>query len=246
MFRISGVPKKPRRAGGVAVTAASVAWSAAAMDLIRFFIDFFLHLDKHLGDFIRQFDTYTYALLFVIIFCETGLVVLPILPGDSLLFAAGTFAAIGQLNVWFLFGLLAVAAVLGDTVNYWIGHYIGPKVFHYEKSRWFNPAHLKKTHAFYEKYGAKTIIIARFVPIVRTFAPFVAGVGAMTYGKFIVYNVVGGVAWVAVCVTAGYQFAHVEFVQKNFSIAILAVVFISILPAIFEVTKAYLEKRNKK
>jgi membrane-associated protein len=223
-----------------------VAWCPAAMDLIRFFIDFFLHLDKHLGDVIQHYGELTYALLFVIIFCETGLVVLPILPGDSLLFAAGTFAAIGNLNVWFLFGLLAVAAILGDTVNYWIGHFIGPKVFHFEKSRWFNPAHLKKTHAFYEKYGAKTIIIARFVPIVRTFAPFVAGVGAMTYGKFILYNVVGGVAWVAICVTAGYKFARVEFVQKNFSIVILAVVFISILPAIYEVAKAYLEKRRAK
>jgi membrane-associated protein len=215
------------------------------MDVIRFFIDLFLHLDKHLGDVIQHYGSFTYALLFIIIFCETGRVVTPILPGDSLLFAAGTFAAIGNLNAFYLFGLLALAAILGDTANYWIGHFIGPKVFHYEKSRWFNPEHLKKTHAFYEKYGAKTIIIARFVPIVRTFAPFVAGVGAMTYGKFILYNVVGGIAWVAVCVTAGYQFANVEFVRNNFSLAILAVVFLSILPAIVEITKAYLERRNK-
>jgi membrane-associated protein len=216
------------------------------MDLIRFFVDLFLHLDKHLGDVIQHYGSFTYALLFIIVFCETGLVVMPILPGDSLLFAAGTFAAIGNLNAWFLFLLLAAAAILGDTVNYWIGHFIGPKVFHFEKSRWFNPAHLKKTHAFYEKYGAKTIIIARFVPIVRTFAPFVAGVGAMTYGKFILYNVVGGVAWVAVCVTAGYEFANVDFVRKNFSVAILAVVFLSIMPAIVEVTRAYLASRRRK
>jgi membrane-associated protein len=217
------------------------------MDLIRLFIDIFLHLDKHLGDVIQHYGSLTYAILFVIVFCETGLVVTPFLPGDSLLFAAGTFAAIGNLNIWFLFGLLSVAAILGDTANYWIGHYIGPKVFHYEKSRFFNPEHLKKTHAFYEKYGAKTIIFARFVPIIRTFAPFVAGVGAMTYGKFILYNVVGGIAWVAICVTAGYQFANVEMVRKNFSVVILVIVFISILPAMIEITKAYLaSKRDKK
>ena len=162
------------------------------MDLVHWFVDFFLHLDKHLAEVIQAYGTWTYALLFTIVFLETGLVVTPILPGDSLLFAAGSFAALGALDVGLLFVLLSVAAILGDTVNYAIGHYLGPKVFHFPKSRFFNPEHLRKTHAFYEKYGGKTIIIARFVPIVRTFAPFVAGIGAMSYARFLAYNVVGG------------------------------------------------------
>ena len=152
------------------------------MDLVHWFVDFFLHLDRHLAEVIQAYGTWTYALLFTIVFLETGLVVTPLLPGDSLLFAAGSFAALGALDVGLLFVLLSVAAILGDTVNYAIGHYLGPKVFHFPKSRFFNPEHLRKTHAFYEKYGGKTIIIARFVPIVRTFAPFVAGIGAMSYG----------------------------------------------------------------
>jgi membrane-associated protein len=204
------------------------------MEYVRWFIDFFLHLDKHLAEVIASYGVYTYALLFVIIFLETGLVVTPILPGDSLLFAAGTFAALGSLHVGVVFGLLAVAAVLGDTVNYAIGKYLGPKVFHFPKSRFFNPEHLKKTHAFYEKYGGKTIIIARFVPIVRTFAPFVAGIGAMTYPKFLAYNVVGGIAWVAICVFAGYFFGNLPFVRKNFSLVILAIIVISVMPAVIE------------
>src|SRR5512136_1158493 len=165
------------------------------MDLVHWFVDFFLHLDRHLAEVISNYGGYTYALLFTIVFLETGLVVTPILPGDSLLFAAGSFAALGALDVRLLFVLLSVAAVLGDTVNYAIGHYLGPKVFHYERSRFFNPDHLRRTHAFFEKYGGKTIVIARFVPIVRTFAPFVAGIGKMSYGKFLAFNVVGGVAW---------------------------------------------------
>jgi membrane-associated protein len=204
------------------------------MEYVRWFIDFFLHLDKHLAEVIANYGTYTYGLLFAIVFLETGLVVTPILPGDSLLFAAGTFAALGSLNVWMVFGVLSVAAILGDTVNYAIGAYLGPKVFHFPKSRFFNPEHLKKTHAFYEKYGGKTIIIARFVPIVRTFAPFVAGIGAMSYGTFLAYNVVGGVAWVAICVFAGYFFGNLPFVKNNFSVVILAIIVISVLPAVFE------------
>jgi membrane-associated protein len=211
------------------------------MEYVRWFIDFFLHLDKHLAEVIANYGVYTYALLFVIIFLETGLVVTPILPGDSLLFAAGTFAALGSLNIGVVFALLAVAAVLGDTVNYAIGKYLGPKVFHFPKSRFFNPEHLKKTHAFYEKYGGKTIIIARFVPIVRTFAPFVAGIGAMTYPKFLAYNVVGGIAWVAICVFAGYFFGNLPFVRKNFSLVILAIIVISVLPAVIE----YLRHRRE-
>jgi membrane-associated protein len=204
------------------------------MAYVHWFIDFLLHLDKHLGEVIRAYGTYTYALLFAVVFLETGLVVTPILPGDSMLFAAGTFAGLGDLNVWVVFGLLSVAAVLGDTVNYAIGAYLGPKVFSYDKSRFFNPEHLKKTHAFYEKYGGKTIIIARFVPIVRTFAPFVAGIGSMTYFTFLSYNVIGGVMWVAVCVFAGYFFGNLPIVRQNFTLVVFAIIGISILPAVIE------------
>jgi membrane-associated protein len=204
------------------------------MDLVHWFVDFFLHLDRHLAEVIQAYGTWTYALLFTIVFLETGLVVTPILPGDSLLFAAGTFAALGALDVWLLLVLLSVAAILGDTVNYAIGHYLGPKVFHYERSRFFNPDHLRKTHQFYEKYGGKTIIIARFVPIVRTFAPFVAGIGAMTYWRFLAYNIVGGILWVAVCLFAGYFFGNIPIVKQNFSLAIIAIVVLSVMPAVVE------------
>jgi membrane-associated protein len=210
------------------------------MELVHWFVDFFLHLDRHLAEVIQAYGTWTYALLFAIVFLETGLVVTPILPGDSLLFAAGSFAALQQpdgspvLSFPLLFVLLSVAAIVGDTANYAIGAYLGPKVFHFPKSRFFNPEHLRKTHAFYEKYGGKTIIIARFVPIVRTFAPFVAGIGAMSYAKFIAYNVIGGLLWVAVCLSAGYFFGNLPLVRQNFSLVILAIVFISILPALVE------------
>jgi membrane-associated protein len=204
------------------------------MDLVHFFVDFFLHLDRHLAEVIQAYGTWTYALLFTIVFLETGLVVTPILPGDSLLFAAGSFAALGALDVSLLFVLLSAAAVLGDTVNYAIGHYLGPRVFHYERSRFFNPEHLRRTHAFFEKYGGKTIIIARFVPIVRTFAPFVAGIGAMSYLRFLAYNVVGGLLWVAVCVFAGYFFGNLAFVKRNFSLVIVAIVVVSVMPAVRE------------
>ena len=207
------------------------------MDLIHWFVDFFLHLDQHLAEIIQRYGATTYLLLFLIVFLETGLVVTPILPGDSLLFAAGAFAAHGDLSLWPLFFLLCVAAILGDTVNYAIGARIGPKVFHYPKSRFFNPEHLKKTHAFYEKYGGKTIIIARFVPIVRTFAPFVAGVGQMSYRQFIGYNVVGGILWVTICVFAGYFFGNLPFVKKNFSVVVIVIVLISLLPAVIEYLK---------
>jgi membrane-associated protein len=204
------------------------------MEYVRWLVDLFLHLDRHLAQVIASYGGYTYGLLFVIVFLETGLVVTPILPGDSLLFAAGTFAALGSLNLWMVIGLLSVAAILGDTVNYAIGKYLGPKVFHYQKSRFFNPDHLRKTHAFFEKYGGKTIIIARFVPVVRTFAPFVAGIGAMTYARFLAYNVIGGVLWVCTCVFAGYFFGNLPVVKGNFSLAIIAIVLISIMPAVIE------------
>ncbi|HSD67116.1 MAG TPA: DedA family protein [Vicinamibacteria bacterium] len=214
------------------------------MEYINWFVDFFLHLDRHLAEVIQAYGTWTYALLFAIVFLETGLVVTPILPGDSLLFAAGSFAALGALDIRLLFVLLCVAAILGDTVNYAIGHFLGPKVFHYERSRFFNPDHLRKTHRFYEKYGGKTIIIARFVPIVRTFAPFVAGIGAMSYLRLLAYNVVGGVLWVAVCLFAGYFFGNLPFVRRNFSLAIVAIVLLSVMPAVVEYVRHRRETRR--
>ena len=214
------------------------------MELLHWFVDFFLHLDRHLAEVIQAYGTWTYALLFAIVFLETGLVVTPLLPGDSLLFAAGSFAALGALDPWLLFLLLSAAAILGDTVNYGIGHYLGPKVFHFPRSRFFNPDHLRQTHEFYEKYGGKTIIIARFVPIVRTFAPFVAGIGAMSYARFIAYNVIGGLLWVALCLGAGYFFGNLAFVKQNFSVVILAIVFISVLPAVIEVLKQRAQARR--
>ncbi|HCC46646.1 MAG TPA: DedA family protein [Elusimicrobia bacterium] len=193
-----------------------------------------LHLDKYLGGVIQDYGAWTYLILFLIIFCETGLVVTPILPGDSLLFAIGVFCGLGDLDLYLTLSLLSVAAILGDTVNYAVGNYIGPKVFHYENSRIFKKEYLQKTHAFYEKYGGKTIIIARFVPIVRTFAPFVAGVGAMTYGKFLSYNVIGGLLWVFSITLAGYFFGSIPVVKNNFTTVILAIIFISILPGVIE------------
>ena len=210
------------------------------MDLILTLIDIFLHLDEFLGEVIRTYGAWTYLLLFVIIFMETGLVVTPFLPGDSLIFAAGTFAALGYMNIGLLFLLLAAAAILGDTVNYWIGHYIGPRAFS-GNVRFLKKEYMDRTHAFYEKHGGKTIILARFVPIVRTFAPFVAGVGAMSYGKFISYNIIGGLAWVASFLFLGYFFGNLPFVQKNFEFVVIAIVLISVLPAVIE----YLKERAR-
>ena len=212
------------------------------MDLILQMIDIFLHLDKYLGVIISDYGVWTYAILFAIIFMETGLVVTPFLPGDSLLFAAGALATVSDLNIFILFLLLTIAAIVGDTVNYWIGHYIGPRAFS-GNIRFLKKEYLDRTHAFYEKHGGKTIILARFIPIIRTFAPFVAGIGAMTYPKFITYNVVGGVVWVALFSFGGYFFGRLEFVEKNFSIVVLAIIFISVLPAVFEVWKEWQAKR---
>ena len=204
------------------------------MELVQYFVELFLHLDKHLNVIIQNYGVWTYLLLFVVIFCETGLVVTPFLPGDSLLFAAGTFAALGSLKVEWLFVLLSVAAIGGDTANYWIGHYVGPKVFHKEDVRFLNKEYLDRTHRFYEKHGGKTIIIARFIPIIRTFAPFVAGIGKMTYGRFISYNVFGGLAWIAIFLFGGYYFGNLPFVKRNFTLVILAIIFISVLPGVIE------------
>lgn len=210
------------------------------MELLTQAIDLVLHLDKHLGAVIQHYGTLTYAILFAIIFCETGLVVTPFLPGDSLLFAAGTLgAATGTLDPVVLFALLATAAILGDSCNYAIGHLVGPRVFREGgSSRWLNRNHLERTHRFYERYGAETIIIARFVPIIRTFAPFVAGVGSMTYRRFLTYNVVGGVLWVGLFVFGGYFFGNLPAVKSNFSLVIVAIVLISLMPAAVEFLRA--------
>lgn len=215
------------------------------MDLLTTLVDLFLHLDKHLSQVVQDYGTGTYLLLFLIIFMETGLVVTPFLPGDSLLFAAGTFAspALGApLNIWFLYLLLLTAAVLGDTVNYWIGHFLGERAFSKEH-RFLKREYLERTHAFYEKHGGKTIILARFVPIIRTFAPFVAGVGEMSYFHFISYNIIGGFLWVTLFTWGGYFFGNLPVVKNNFSLVVIAIVLISVLPMAVEVLK---ERRRPK
>ncbi len=207
------------------------------MNIVVYLIDLFLHLDKHLHVVIQAYGGWTYFLLFLIIFMETGFVVTPFLPGDSLIFAAGTFASLGALNVHLLYILLAAAAILGDTANYWIGHFIGPRAFS-GNIRFLKKEYLDRTHEFYEKHGGKTIILARFIPIIRTFAPFVAGVGEMTYWKFISYNVIGGLSWVALFTYGGYFFGNLKFVKDNFSFVVLAIILISVMPGIVEYVKS--------
>jgi membrane-associated protein len=204
------------------------------VELLNTIIGIVLHLDKHLDFIIRSYGMWTYAIFFLIIFLETGLVVTPFLPGDSLLFAIGAFAAMGALDLRWSLVCLSLAAIAGDTVNYWIGNFTGPKVFSKEKSRFLNRKYLDRTHRFYEKYGGKTIILARFIPIIRSFAPFVAGIGTMTYVHFVMYNVMGGIAWVAIFILGGYFFGNIPFVKNNFSLVIFAIIFISILPGIIE------------
>jgi membrane-associated protein len=216
------------------------------MDLLKHAIDFILHAENHLVWFIQNYGLWVYALLFAIIFCETGLVVTPFLPGDSLLFAVGALAARPDMNLRleYITPLLLVAAILGDAVNYAIGKFIGPRVFQFEDSRFFRKAHLMKAHAFYEKYGGRAIILARFVPIVRTFAPFVAGVGTMSYSKFAFYNVTGAVLWVGLFIGGGYIFGGLEIVQKNMKVVILGIIVVSVLPIVWEVVKAKLDARK--
>lgn len=207
------------------------------MDIIINFVDLFMHIDVHLNSIIHTYGVYTYAILFVVIFCETGLVVTPFLPGDSLLFAAGTFAAQGSLNAATICAIICGAAFCGDNVNYWVGRTIGPKIFRRKDVRFLNKKHLDKTHAFYDKHGGKTIIIARFMPIIRTFAPFVAGIGKMVYWQFLSYSVCGSLLWVSAFVLGGYFFGNIPIVKANFTIAIFAIIFISILPGIVEFTR---------
>ena len=207
------------------------------MELIRTLVDFILHLDTHLAEIIARYGVWTNLILFLIVFAETGLVVTPFLPGDSLLFAAGTFAALGSLDPGFLIVLLSIAAILGDTLNYWVGAFVGPRAFTGEV-RWLKKEYLDRTHAFYEKHGGKTIILARFIPIIRTFAPFVAGVGAMTYSRFLLYNVVGGIVWVTLFVLAGYFFGNLPAVRQNFTYVIFAIILLSVMPIVVEFVKA--------
>lgn len=214
------------------------------------FLDIFLNLNQHLDTFVQDHGAWVYALLFAIIFAETGLVIMPFLPGDSLLFAAGAIAARGSMNVWIIVFSLIIAGVLGDAVNYHVGRWIGPRVFAAKvegqprtlMDRLLNRKHLDKAHAFFEKHGGKAVILARFVPIVRTFVPFVAGAGSMTYSKFFIYNVTGAIAWVGICVGAGYAFGNIEVVQKNFELVIVGIVIVSVIPMGIEILRSNLKK----
>src|SRR3990167_3340448 len=210
------------------------------MDIIKFLIDFIIHIDVHLGQIISTYGIATYLILFLIIFMETGLVFTPFLPGDSLLFAAGAFAALNSLNIYVLLIVLTVAAILGDTVNYWIGHFFGKKIVAHPMIP-IDEKHIKETQKFFQKYGGKTIIIGRFMPFVRTFAPFVAGIGNMNYRTFISYNIVGGILWVGVATLAGYFFGNITFVKENFSLVIIAVVFLSLVPIMYEILRKKLK-----
>jgi membrane-associated protein len=214
------------------------------MEVIKRLADAILHMDRHLGEIIDKIGVgWVYVLLFAIIFCETGLVVTPILPGDSLLFTVGALCGVHILNLPLILILLSIAAVAGDNVNYWVGYKIGPRVFK-EDRKWLNRQHLEQTHSFYEKYGGKTLVIARFLPIIRTFAPFVAGIGKMSFVKFTTWNVAGGLLWVWSVTLLGYWFGNRDFVKKNFGVVILAIIFISILPAVFEIVRAKMKKKN--
>ena len=212
------------------------------MELISSFFDIVLHLDKHLQMLVQDYGVWVYLILFAIVFCETGLVVTPFLPGDSLLFVAGALAAAGGMNVHLLVVLLIIAAIAGDAVNYSVGRYLGPKVFHNDGSRFLNRQYLEKAHAFYERHGGKTIIIARFIPIIRTYAPFVAGIGSMPYPRFALFNVIGAVIWVTSLAYAGYFFGNIPWVKSNLSLVIITIIILSILPAIFEILRQKLSK----
>ncbi len=211
------------------------------MELLALFIDLVVHLDDHLQALVAAYGAWVYLILFLIVFCETGLVVTPFLPGDSLLFVAGAIAAAGGMNIHLLVVLLIIAAILGDAVNYSVGHYLGPRVLKDRDSRWLNPKHLERAHAFYEHHGGKTIIIARFVPIVRTYAPFVAGAASMPYPRFALYNITGAIVWVVSLGYAGYFFGNIPLIKDNLTLVIIAIIILSILPGVFE----YLRHRRR-
>lgn len=207
------------------------------MEWLQTLFDYFLHLDVHLTELVGRYGLATYAILFGIIFAETGFVVTPFLPGDSLLFAGGAIAALGSLNIVLLTGLLIAAAIIGDTVNYWIGHYFGQKIVDNPKIPFINQNHIDQTEAFFKKHGGKTIILARFVPIVRTFAPFVAGVGKMHYGQFLSFNIIGGALWVALFTLSGFFFGNISFIKENFHYAVLVIIALSLVPVVYEYFK---------
>lgn len=213
------------------------------METIKFLIDFILHLEHHLTTIIQNYGVWSYLIVFLIIFCETGLVVTPFLPGDSLLFALGAFAGRGALDPLILSIILTIAAIVGDTVNYWAGRFLAPKVLRHQKIKFIKQEYIERTRKFFEKYGGKTIIIARFVPIIRTFAPFMAGVGSMSYPKFLFYNVIGGILWINSLVWAGYFFGTLPFVEKNFEIVILAIIVLSLIPVAYEMIQTKREKK---
>lgn len=215
------------------------------IDLIKTFIDVILHVDVHLKEIIQAYDTWTYGILFLIIFLETGLVITPFLPGDSLLFVVGAFAASNTLNLWWVLVIITAAAIMGDTVNYHIGKYLGPKVFKKENSWIFHREHLERTHAFYEKYGGKTIILARFIPVIRTFAPFVAGIGKMAYGRFISYNIIGGILWTFLFILGGYFFGNISWVKENFSLVIIGIIVLSFIPVVKEVMVHFFQSKKE-
>jgi membrane-associated protein len=228
------------QAASSAAADAAVSNSSGIGDLMKSTISFILHLDVHLADIVSKFGTLTYGILFAIVFAETGLVVTPILPGDSLLFATGALAALGRLNIFALLALYAVAATVGDAVNYSVGKYFGTKAL---SSKLVKKEYIQKTESFYSKYGGKTIVLARFVPIVRTFAPFVAGVGSMAYKTFALYNVVGALLWTGICVGAGYVFGNIPIVQENFSLVVLGIIIVSVIPVVYEIAVGKMKKR---
>lgn len=212
------------------------------MEILLTLVDIFLHVDRYLDLIIKMFGIWTYVILFIIVFCETGLVVTPFLPGDSLLFAAGALAGIGSLDVTILLPVFSSAAIIGDNVNYWIGHFVGPKIFHKENVRFLNKKHLDRTHEFYEKHGGKTVILARFIPIIRTFMPFVAGLGRMTYPRFLAYDILGGIVWPALFVLSGYYFGNLPIVKKYFSLVVIVIILISVAPILYHVIRMRLNK----
>lgn len=216
------------------------------MGILQDFLEFVLHLDRHLLELCASYGTWVYAILFGIIYCETGFVVTPFLPGDSLLFAVGSLTAINALDFPSVVALLIAAAILGDNTNYWIGNYIGPKVFHKERSRFLNKEYLLRTHRFYERHGGKTVILARFLPIIRTFSPFVAGVGTMKYRRFLLFDVIGGMLWVGLFVTAGHFFGSIPIVKNNFSLVIIALILIPGIPSVVEFVRIQLKKRKER